>query len=371
MADRTGIEWTDSTWNPIVGCSLASPGCTNCYAMPMAARIETMQPGSHYAGTTQPGKAGAVWSGKVALAPEHILTQPLRWRRPRRIFVNSMGDLFHESIPDEWIDYVFAIMALCPQHTFQVLTKRSGRMREYFAETWQPAPARSIHLGGDKTIDIPAEKRPSDRWDRINRAIDDVTMSPLFDNERFWTPEGSLIGRPAWPRRPLPNVWLGVSTEDQRRADERVPDLLATPAAIRFVSAEPLLGVIRFDRIAHGDESEIDALRGLVVHTPQHMAVRPTVLGSKLNLVIAGGESGPKARPMHPDAPRSLRDQCAAAGTAFFFKQWGEWVSVSEVAGAGDHHKFPDGATVRKTGKARAGRCLDGVEHNALPEVRS
>ncbi|MBS9476184.1 DUF5131 family protein [Ancylobacter radicis] len=330
MADRTGIEWTrgpdgspGATWNPVVGCSLVSPGCTNCYAMGMAARIERMQPGSHYAGTTQGSKAGAVWSGKVALAPEHILTQPLRWRRPRRIFVNSMSDLFHESIPDEWIDIAFAVMALSPQHTYQVLTKRSGRMREYFAETWQPAPARSIHLGGDKTIDIPAEKRPSDRWDRINLAIDDVTMNPLFDHERFWTPEGSLIGRPAWPRRPLPNVWLGVSTEDQRRADERVPDLLATPAAIRFVSAEPLLGAIRFDRIAHGDESEIDALRGLIVHTPQHMAVCPTDLGSKLNLVIAGGESGPNARVWEGfyAAARSIRDQCRTAGTAFFMKQ--------------------------------------------------
>jgi hypothetical protein len=140
MADKSAIEWTDATWNPVVGCSIVSPGCTNCYAMKMAARIEKMASSpmaahvnvqTHYAGTTQRSKAGAVWTGKVARAPEHILTQPLKWKRPRKIFVNSMGDLFHESIPDEWIDRVFAVMALAPQHTFQVLTKRAERMRSY------------------------------------------------------------------------------------------------------------------------------------------------------------------------------------------------------------------------------------------------
>ena len=131
MADKTGIEWTDATWNPIVGCSVVSPGCTHCYAMSMAARIEKMTPGSHYAGLTDASKAGPVWNGRLALAPDHILTQPLRWQKPRRIFVNSMGDLFHEDVPDDWIDRVFAVMALAPQHTFQVLTKRAERMRNY------------------------------------------------------------------------------------------------------------------------------------------------------------------------------------------------------------------------------------------------
>src|SRR5688572_17616164 len=109
MGDATGIEWTDATWNPIVGCSIHSPGCTNCYAMRQAARIERMTPGTHYAGTTQPSKAGPVWTGKLALAPERILTQPLRWQKPRKIFVNSMGDLFHEDPRDEDIDKVFAV----------------------------------------------------------------------------------------------------------------------------------------------------------------------------------------------------------------------------------------------------------------------
>ena len=127
MASNSNIEWTDATWNPIVGCSIVSPGCTNCYAMQMAARIETMRP-SHYDGTTKKVNGNAVWTGKVALAPDTILTAPLRWKRPRKIFVNSMGDLFHESIPDADIDRAFAVMALSPQHTFQVLTKRAERM---------------------------------------------------------------------------------------------------------------------------------------------------------------------------------------------------------------------------------------------------
>src|SRR3990167_5713963 len=150
MAAKSVIEWTDATWNPIVGCSIVSPGCTNCYAMKMAARLEaiarastghlaadhTLTPGevahAHYLGTTKRVNDNAVWTGKVTNAPDHILTAPLRWKKPRRVFVNSMGDLFHEAIPDEAIYRVFAVMARCPQHTFQVLTKRAERMREYF-----------------------------------------------------------------------------------------------------------------------------------------------------------------------------------------------------------------------------------------------
>lgn len=327
MADHTGIEWADATWNPIVGCSIVSPGCTNCYAMGMAARIEAMQPGSHYAGTTQPSKAGAVWSGRLALAPDHILTQPLHWRRPRRIFVNSMGDLFHEDAPDAWIDRVFAIMALAPQHTFMVLTKRSARMRDYVGTR-----------AGDWMLHWPDAARKA----------------------------GALLGDVAALRAvpfPLPNVWLGVSTERQAEWDARVPDLKAAPAAVRFVSAEPLLSAIVGDF-------------------------------SLINLAIVGGESGPKARPMHPDWARSLCDQCAAAGTAFFFKQWGEWVSVYDrdrddpdwrnvpTPGDWDRKRFLNLAggqgfhgdklhMMRRVGKRAAGRLLDGVEHNAMPEVQA
>ena len=383
MADHTGIEWTDATWNPIVGCSLASPGCTHCYAMAQAARIERMQPGSHYAGTTQPSKAGAVWTGRMALAPEHILTQPLRWRRPRRIFVNSMGDLFHEDVPDEWIDRVFAIMALTPHHTYQVLTKRSARMREYMA-AW------------------PMDSREPDRITNLAHEI-------------AWGMRG-YSGSGGLAERPLPNVWLGVSTEDQRRADERGPDLLASPAAVRFVSAEPLLGPIDFERIkitetdaATGNKINIvdplDAFKGMTWTTPlrgEHAGKRfysgsTSPRPGKLDLVIVGGESGPNARPMHPDWVRSLRDQCGAAGTAFFFKQWGAWAPRGWKADGGTHamrHTAPDWGCFQEiqshpdsiervepapdgwqafahVGKHAAGRLLDGVEHNAMPEVRA
>lgn len=385
MADHSNIEWTDATWNPIVGCSIVSPGCTNCYAMKMAARIEAMHEGthrphvlagggpaprSHYEGTTADSKAGPVWTGKVALAPEHILTQPLRWRRGRRIFVNSMGDLFHESVPDEWIDRVFAVMALCPQHTFQVLTKRSARMRAYVSNP--------------------------DLHGRVCREVCDMVFDLHLDVVLLAAPQleakappGQRIHLYHWP---LPNVWLGVSVEDQRRADERVPDLLATPAAVRFISAEPLLGSINFRRIAHGDESDLNALKGEIVFTPQHLAIPPKPT-AKLDWIIVGGESGPRARPMHPDWARSIRDQCAAAGVPFHFKQWGTWKDGSDFAAdakavlndgticdptpealcALDRvrsvpHRHP--TMMRRVGKRAAGRLLDGQEHNGLPGGR-
>lgn len=367
MADHTGIEWADATWNPIVGCSIVSPGCTNCYAMGQAARIERMQPGSHYAGTTQPSKAGAVWSGKLALAPDHILSQPLHWRRPRRIFVNSMGDLFHEDAPDAWIDQVFAVMAFAHWHTFMVLTKRAARMRQYLSDPGLYERVYDLHFGAD--------------WPKLPTPCDVEATSANCNH----------LLSPGYLR----NVWLGVSTEDQRRANERVPNLLATPAAIRFVSAEPLLGPLNLFSLneRRGERGTItdwhDALRGL--------RFGPSEETAKLDLVIAGGESGHKARPMHPDWARSLRDQCAAAGTAFFFKQWGEWEPRRWKADGGTHamrHTAPDWGCFQeiqshpdsiervepapdgwqafaRVGKRAAGRLLDGVEHNAMPEMRS
>ena len=390
MADRTGIEWTDATWNPIVGCSVVSPGCTNCYAMKMAARIEAMQPGTHYAGTTQASKAGAVWTGKLKFAPDSVLTQPLRWRRPRKIFVNSMGDLFHEDVPDEWIDRVFAIMALCPQHTFQVLTKRSARMRAYFSDPKQSA--RVVIAMGEIIIASQGAEHGPYQGEAARLAAFRMRALDIIG------PSGNLP-------LVLPNVWLGVSAEDQRRADERVPDLLATPAAIRFVSAEPLLGPLDLTRVGtmasiraampgliereergrpregngsvSGFQIEAVGLAGSSIEyfqTPDHMggfsAASPRRF-DRLDLVIVGGESGRNARPMHPDWARSLRDQCAAARTAFFFKQWGEHVTA---AWAPSHipisHTFTDGYQMIRVGKHGAGRLLDGVEHNAMPEVR-
>ncbi|TPM55318.1 phage Gp37/Gp68 family protein [Mesorhizobium sp. B2-2-4] len=344
MADKSAIEWTDATWNPVVGCSILSPGCTHCYAMKMAGRIEAMGGAKHYAGTTKKVNGNTVWTGKLAMAPDHILLQPLAWRAPRRIFVNSMGDLFHEDVPDEWIDRVFAVMALAPQHTFQVLTKRARRMREYLDATdvavriWKQA----FSIGRD----FPA------------------LSGKLYS---LWNPEHAAAR--AWP---LPNVWLGVSAERQQEADERIPELLATPAAIRFVSAEPLLGPIDFRYLQPGDPPvEIDALNGT------HGVLRPHGGRSgRLDWIIVGGESGPDARPMHPAWARSIRDQCKTTSTAFFFKQWGEHRPLTpaehgQACGATlVGNPFDKDAYFLRVGKKAAGRLLDGVEHNAMPGPR-
>ena len=261
MAERSSIEWTDATWNPIVGCSLESPGCTNCYAMRMAGRLERMGQ-EVYRGLTKPTKAGgSVWTGTVRRASNAQLTAPLRWRRPRRVFVNSMSDLFHPDALEDWIADTFNIMADAHWHIYQILTKRSGRMRRV--------------MGGPKRHDL---------WDAR-----------------------------LWHRSVLPNVWLGVSVEDADRMG-RIADLAATPAALRFISFEPLLGPL--GRIP---------LDGI-------------------GWVIVGEESGPRARPMQDDWVRPIRDQCAAAGVPFLFKQRvlkGRKTSLPELDGR-RHTSIPD-----------------------------
>lgn len=284
MSDKTNISWTHATWNPVTGCSKVSAGCKNCYAERDWARLGHLP--------TYKGRAFT----DVACHPER-LDQPLRWRRPRRIFVNSMSDLFHPAVPDEFIDQVFAVMSMAGHHTFQVLTKR--RMRDYF-------------LGGAR--------------ERITFAV------------------GRHIGvRGVDIRWPLPNVWLGVSVENQDAADERIPLLLQTPAAVRWVSAEPLLGPVTLWS---------DWLL-------EHRAItKPS-----LDWLVVGGESGPKARGMDPEWARSLRDQCAAAGVPFHFKQWGAGRSLGSGL---------DGAPLKDAGydfsERNGGRVLDGVVHDAYPE---
>ncbi len=361
MGDNTGIEWTDATWNRIVGCSVTSPGCTHCYAMRQAMRIERMQPGSHYAGLTQPSKAGPVWTGKLALAPEHILTAPLRWKRPRKIFVNPMSDLFHEDVPDAWIDEMFAVMALSPQHTFQVLTKRSARMRSYMTSPGTAGRIARVLIDNcvlRRTWNVKLERLPT-------RTIGDIDLPDDIDIAM-----------------PLPNVWLGVSCEDQTRADERVPDLLATPAAVRFLSIEPMLGPVNI-----ADAMTTDAARRVLFAQLENGQIDKR---GSLHWIIVGGESGPGTRPMHPDWARDIRDQCAAAGVAFHFKQWGEWrpplddETFDTSKGRAQrtpafimtkegtvHCFFPSNrrgcSPVVCVGKHRAGRELDGVTHDAWP----
>ncbi|MCK1501533.1 phage Gp37/Gp68 family protein [Bradyrhizobium sp. 188] len=317
MADHSNIEWTDATWNPITGCSVLSPGCTRCYAMKLAGTRLRNHPSR--AGLTRESKTGPVWNGQVRFN-EQWLTQPLEWKRPRKIFVCAHGDLFHENVPDEWIDRVFAVMASAPQHEYQVLTKRAHRMRRY--------------------VD-----------DALGRVIS------TQDRDKDW---------PGWP---LPNVWLGVSAERQKEADERIPELLATPAAQRFISAEPLLGPLELalSWISYGYATTPD---------------RP------LDWVIVGGESGQDARPMHPSWARLLRDQCAEYRVPFFFKQWGSWKPSSPEEAIGNPYSgwlahqggvdrlvrreelYPDAgaAFVERVGKGSAGRLLDGLEHNGMPD---
>lgn len=272
MSDNTKIEWADATLNYVNGCSVTSPGCTNCYAMKQAHRFPVRQ------GLTQKTNGGMVWTGEVR-SHEPALLQALKWKRGRKIFWNAHGDLFHENVPDEWIDRQFAVMALTPQHTHMVLTKRSARMREYLID-------RVRITGGFNGMAAIGEQAHKFGFDVIPA-----------DLRRRW---------------PLRNVWLGVSVEDQTRADERIPNLLATPAALRFLSCEPLLGPV-----------DLRKFQEMVARGP--LDDKPTKLPF-INWVIAGGESGPNARPMHPDWARSLSDQCEAADVPFFFKQWGEWL---------------------------------------------
>jgi protein gp37 len=362
MAENSTIEWTDATWNPITGCSVVSPGCTNCYAMGLAGTRLKHHPSR--AGLTVDSKAGPVWNGQVRLN-EAWLTQPMLWSRPRKIFVCAHGDLFAEGVPDAWIDRVFAAMAASPQHTFQVLTKRVARMRAYLTAT--DVVERIIaallvfndEIGTGKTSRDPKNGAGWNAW----AASENLKLG----NEKS-----------SWPLWPLKHVWLGVSAEDQRRADERVPDLLATPAAVRFVSAEPLLGFIDFESAWHG-ESALDSEcwgqcgwceKGYpALHNCQQGRGDWEKGRSGLDWIIVGGESGPGARPMHPDWARLIRDQCASAGVPFFHKQHGAWAeSVGQSAAAPFTHV--DGLMMSRVGKKLAGRLLDGAEHNGMPEVR-
>lgn len=337
MGDKTGIEWTDATWNPVTGCTKISPGCVHCYAEAVDHRFDHDKMGKlPWAFPASRGGRG------VTLHPER-LEQPLRWKKPRRIFVNSMSDLFHEDVPDEGIAEIFQIMADCPQHTFQVLTKRPHRMRRF-----------------------------------------------LDENEGLGT-----VARFTGYSYPLPNVWLGVSVESQYWADRRIPLLLQTPAALRFLSVEPLLGPVDLLKVMEPDEYAWDIVHSIIWDDPEppqfieecdvecdwvnfgnDLVLNPEwleterwalwrakleMLKQSINWVIVGGESGPKARPMHPDWARSIRDQCQMAGVPFFFKQWGEWTPNNLCD--------PELELMHKVGKKAAGAILDGQVYQEMPEA--
>lgn len=343
MPAKTGIEWTDRTWNPVRGCSRVSPGCVNCYAERQAARFAgtCIRHGAVGCTTcTDPSlkapfngfatkiNGHPAWTGKVELI-ESKLTEPLHWKKPQRVFVNSMSDLFHESLPDEAIDRVFAVMALCPHITFQVLTKRAKRMREYFSQEMS--------------------------YDRIA-----VSWNYSESARRATVTKRSDKAYP-WGQWPLPNVWLGVSAEDKQRADERIPELLQTPATVRFVSYEPALGPVDFAQATpcgyYCDES--------VGHV-DHGFITPGIK-SGIDWLIIGGESGPMARPFNVEWARGAIEQCKVAGVPVFMKQFGANPRTNAIPGyddamrrielkdrkGGDMAEWPEWARVREFPKCQ------------------
>lgn len=287
------IEWTNETWNPVIGCDKISPGCKECYAIRTAwIRMHNPKMATRYAGTVEKTAGGNInWTGKLNMVKE-VLHKPLDKKKPSMYFVNSMSDLFHDAVPFSFIDSVYDTMDAAHWHIFQVLTKRAKRMYEFYQ----------------------------------------------------WKASGNGLKFTTWP---LNNVWIGVSTENQEAADDRLPYLHLIDAVVKFVSAEPLLG-------------PVDLLREYPVGKGS------VAFGALLNWVIVGGESGPGARPMHPDWARSLRDQCKELAIPFFFKQWGAYKPAEE----GDTeiaYAYNDGTLLSKPGKKAAGRLLDGVMHDEFP----
>lgn len=388
----TTIEWTQrpgtkgETWNPTTGCNKLSAGCKHCYAEVMHKRLQAMGMGKY----EQDFSAGVVTHADT-------LTIPLKWKKPRTVFVNSMSDLFHADVPFDFIDQVFAVMALTPQHTYQILTKRPERMAEYLA-------------GLQRAADDHAPLTQSGQFSPANV----INLRNLVLVSR-----GSGVGGRGFKANwPLPNVWLGTSVENQAAADERIPHLLRCPAAVRFLSCEPLLGAVDLRHIRiDGPEPDltyyIDCLNGYHQGGLQ-WGDREGSAFVKIDWVIGGGESGHTPRPMLPEWPRGLRDQCKAAKVPFFFKQWGEWHTKyfltftgeavfhqfrtfgqwvdkastwvqggicldrhgkqlkngKDFMEARDNDAFPV-TIMHKVGKHNSGNVLDGVVHQEWPKVES
>jgi protein gp37 len=359
VATRTSIEWTDVTWSPIIGCTRISRGCERCYAI-STARIRSFNPNPKiaeaYAGTTS-NTDRVDWTGKVNLLEDRLL-QPLSgkgiWRNPCKVFVNSQSDLFHEAVPEEFIARILAVMACTPQHTYQVLTKRHGRMR--------------------------ALMNSKDFVAAVRTATYVLNRDAALGRDQQW---------------PLPNLWMGVSAEDQHTANLRIPALLRTPAARRFISAEPLLGPVDLTRIPFRGDTDyvVDALDGRYgLREPRESFSFGMAGLGPIDWVIAGGESGPKSRPMHPAWARSLRDQCSRSRrrVPFLFKQWGEYRPFwqpdtdgrpfpepslyvnAETGQALPEAEVPDTGSwqgVHRLGKKKAGNELDGRTWLQVPAL--
>lgn len=354
MGSRTTISWTDATWAPVSGCSRVSPGCERCYAEKIAGRFSG--PWLPFEGLVKLTKRGARWTGKTRMNVDR-LSQPLRWKRPRKIFTTSMSDVFHERNTNAEIAAIFGVMAAAPWHTFQVLTKRAKRMRAWFA--WMH---EQIEVDGDP-------------WTTLMRE----TTTLLAGHDKAWQrylDEHDHKEDACFEPWPLPNVWIGCSTENQATADERIPDLLNTPAAVRFLSCEPLLGAINLRRIGHGP-IPICALTG-GWGVPQNGGATLHHQENRVHMVIAGCESGVGARECETDWLRSLRDQCAATDAAFFLKQAEESTDLGLdgllEAIDDDSVAFGDGSTLkaRRPGGNHIIELpyLDGAQYAEFPEAR-
>jgi protein gp37 len=343
MSDTSRIEWTEATWNPVTGCHKVSQGCKHCYAERDWKRLT--------ANPLQPVYHGRAFTD-VAFHAERLQV-PLLWTRPRRIFVNSMSDLFHEAVPFEFIDKVFAVMSITCRHTYQVLTKRPARMLEYFRSRGPTEDDEGLPAG----FFYPDQ-------------VDGTLVWPQ------WTP--CKDGKPGYdncgPSWPLINLWLGVSIEDQATADERIPLLLQCPSAIAFVSYEPALGAVDLSPWVRQPAANSIDYSQRVGHDA------PAGTKDRLDWVIAGGESGSEARPSQASWFVDVRDQCARGGVPFFFKQWGTWVSQNHgpqgiplggyrsIAIRDRDEVVVDG--MYRCGKKVAGRVLDGREHDEYPPER-
>ncbi|HBF34965.1 TPA: phage Gp37/Gp68 family protein [Candidatus Sumerlaeota bacterium] len=318
---KTNISWADKTRNPVIGCSPCSPGCANCYAKDLHDKRHK----AYLEGKKVPACYAEPFD-KITVRQER-LEEPMHLCKPATIFVWSMGDLFRPDVADEWISHVFNTATNCPKHTFMILTKQPERMLNYV-----------LGLKG--------------QWIDIS----DGSVSKIRNN-----------------------IWLGVTVCNQDEADEKIPILLATPAAHRFVSIEPMLGGVDFLHTPCVGQ-HWDYLTG------EYEGARERTTTSHLDLVICGGETGKNARPMHPDWVRSLRDQCKAADVPFHFKQWGEWLPVETQDrfdpygwSGQDNDTYHDSqvqlcqpeegvfADFVRVGSKRAGHLLDGVEYRAMP----
>lgn len=314
-----GMYW-DEAWSLVSGCTHVSPGCDHCWSA-AETHMRANNPNEKVKARNQGLTVNSCFNGQIRLNNE-FLDKPLRKKKPTVYAI--WNDLFHEDVPNEFLYKVFAVMAAANWHTFLILTKRPERMKEVVKKIW-----------------------------------------PMFIGNVF---NGTVITGPP------PNVWLGVTAENQEMADKRIPILLQTPAAVRFVSCEPLLGSVDLTHITPDNYTVMNVLEGCGHSKKSHAQSMPNLFCNKLDWVICGGESGSGARPMHPDWARSLVEQCNDVGTKFFFKGWGEWGPVDQnikwdgKRGIGTFGHYAEGDLVR-CGKKQSGRLLDGREWNEFPDA--